>query len=852
MALDIGMAGRLRAEFPTALRGGQIIGYFQPELELSTGQLVGAELLARWEHPEFGTLQPARFTSIAEELGLMGEFTRLMLRQALGQHRAWVAAGWVVPVSVNIGPGSVADPDFPAALAQLLREEQVPGEMLVLEVSEETGTASASNQFFAELTELGVRVSLDDFGTGFASLESLGGWPINQLKLDRSIVAPVVGSPTFRAIVRTTIDLAHQLGIRVVAEGVESEALSFELRAVGCDIGQGYFLGRPMPAAAFTRWLNAPGTLALRLPSANYPQASRAVSEDGHGRWPGRAADRAARAVRSAIQPVGGARLAAVLAMFTVYGLWQVFNWGGREHQALIGDLAFVPVNGAAVVLAWRASRRRDLGSHVCRAWRLLSIAIALYLLGDLLQLVYEVQLHRRSYPTWADAAYLSFYPVAFCALIFFPGPRWSRSERLRLLLDMGAVFLGGALLIWYVDLGPAMAAGPHFTLVDVATYAYPVGDLLILFGVLTVLWRGAPKSSVMALRIFACGMLVYIAADLAYGYVTAHYTYLGGDPVDTLWLLALTLFYLAGACQLRTKPAAAIAPLPAPWAIPARPSFLPYLAIVTSCVLLTVVGLHSVRFNSLGGILLGTVVLAFTVGARQYIALQDYGRLAVRYQELAAIDGVTGLYNRRHFMEAAEAAFAHAQRLGQPFVALMIDVDRFKQINDLHGHTTGDQVLVDLARTCQENVRPDDIVGRYGGDEFIVMVPGITSLRAMKLADQLTRSGGRVFDRDGKPLAYSTSIGIAECPPGTDLSTLLMRADLAMYEAKQAGGGSWRVFGDSAAAERTGIEPTTAPLPAGHRPRWRPGASAAGQALSARRGPPGGLPISQPFPYCH
>src|ERR1700733_14502879 len=106
------VAARLRAEFPRALRDGQVIGHFQPEVELSTGQVVAAELLARWEHPELGILQPASFISLAEQLGLMRELSLEMLRQALIQHRAWVAAGWVIPVSVNIGPSCVADPDF--------------------------------------------------------------------------------------------------------------------------------------------------------------------------------------------------------------------------------------------------------------------------------------------------------------------------------------------------------------------------------------------------------------------------------------------------------------------------------------------------------------------------------------------------------------------------------------------------------------------------------------------------------------------------------------------------------------------------------------------------------------------
>jgi diguanylate cyclase (GGDEF)-like protein len=807
------LAAQLRAQFPRALRDRQVVGYFQPEVELSSGRLVAAELLARWEHPELGTLQPSVFIPLAEELGLMTELSLEMLRQALVQHRAWAAAGRLVPVAVNIGPGCVADPDFPAAVSRLLRDEQVPGQMISLEVSEETGTTAASARFFAQLAGSGVQISLDDFGTGFASLESLGGWPINELKLDRSIVRPIITSSSFRTIVATTIDLAHQLGVKVVAEGVESAAICSELRALGCDIGQGFYLGRPMSADAFTEWIRDPARLASRL-EAGYPQLIPAAPRpaDPHGRVSG-VAGRAVGELRRVVRRVGGGTLAAAALILVIYGLWQVFRWGGREHQAFIGDLAFVPVNGAAVVLAWRVSRRADLGSRTCRAWRLLSVAMFLYLLGDLLQFWYENVLHRRPYPTWADAAYLSFYVVAFCGLVSFPARRRSGTERLRLLLDLGTVFTGGAVLIWYLALGPALGSGPHFDLLDLVTYAYPVGDLLLLFGIVTLLWRGVPQSNVAALQIFAGGLLIFIAADISYDYITVHSTYLGGDPVDTLWMLALTVVCISAASQLHATPSGTLVPPPDP--APGRTSFLPYAAVVSSYALLAFVGLRSVGFNPLGGILLGALVLTFMVSTRQYVAVRDYGRLAVRYQQLAAIDGITGLYNRRHFMETAEAAFAHARRIGHPFAALMIDVDNFKRINDVHGHIAGDQVLAELAQVCREHVRPEDIVGRYGGDEFIIMVPGITSLRAIQLADQLTRRITRFHGSDGKPLGYSASIGIAECPPDGNLTTLLMHADLAMYEAKQAGGGGWRIFGDAAGNEQAGSGvPAQSPSP--------------------------------------
>jgi diguanylate cyclase (GGDEF)-like protein len=805
------VAARLLAEFPHALASGQLVAYFQPEVELSSGRVAAVECLVRWEHPELGTLLPAVFARCAEELGLMGELTRLMLRLSLAQHRVWAAAGWSIPVSVNVGPDCAIDPEFPAVIVELLRSERVPGRMLTLEVSEQTGTAAVSATFFAQLAEAGVRVALDDFGAGFASLESLGGWPIDELKLDMSLVKPMATIASFRMIVRTTIDLAHQLGVKVVAEGVESEAVRSELHALGCDLAQGFLFGRPMSAGTLADWLREQDQLALRrgaLEGQTAPSVTEADAPDGAGHQVGGARRRLVRAGRRAVDQAGAPTLTAVLAMLAGYGLWQVFRWGGVSHQALIGDLAFVPVNSAAAICAWRVSRRQDLGRLTCRAWHLLSVALWLFLLGDGLQFVYENILHKQAYPTWADAAYLTFYVVAFAGLSCFPSRRHTGTERIRLLLDMGTVFVGGATFIWYVALGPAVAsAHGGFDLADLVTFAYPVGDLLLLFGVLSLLWRGAPRSSLVSLRIFATGLVVFIAADVSYDYITVHSTYLGGDPVDSLWFVALAIMWIAASCQLRAESQQDFATPPRDGA--AHPSVLPYLAVAASYLLLIVVGLESVAFNPLGAVLLGALVLTVLVSLRQFAALRDNGRLASRYRELASMDEMTGLYNRRHFMDLADGAFAHTQRLGLPLVALMIDVDHFKQINDLYGHATGDQVLADLARSCREQVRADDIAGRYGGDEFIIMIPGTTSLRAAQLAARLTGPPTRMTSSDGMPVSFTVSVGVAESVGCGDLPDLLARADLAMYEAKRAGGACWRIFD----GHRMGARPASSEL---------------------------------------
>jgi hypothetical protein len=229
------------------------------------------------------------------------------------------------------------------------------------------------------------------------------------------------------------------------------------------------------------------------------------------------------------------------VVILAIYGLWQVFRWGGHQHQALIGDLAFFLPNAAGGYCAWRVSRRTDLGRSTIRVWRLLSVAIWLYLLGDAIQLINEVILHQRPDPSWADAAYLAFYPVACAGFFAFPSRRRTRPERLRSLLDTGTVFVGGATVLWYVALGPAVASRPGFDLPDLVIFAYPIGDLLLLFGVLSLLWRGVPRASVLPLRIIATGMLMFIVADVTYvvGLHRVDFDSLGGvllhpgDPGD-------------------------------------------------------------------------------------------------------------------------------------------------------------------------------------------------------------------------------------------------------------------------------------------------------------------------------
>ena len=182
-------------------------------------------------------------------------------------------------------------------------------------------------------------------------------------------------------------------------------------------------------------------------------------------------------------------------------------------------------------------------------AWRLLAVASPLYLGGDVAQTVYEAQ-GNFPFPSVADALYLSFYPLMLWGLLRFPaGPR-DRGARIRLMLDLAVVALGGGMIVTYVVLGPTLRQGGADALANVVSVAYPVGDLILLVGLGSVVLRRTALSSVRALQFMAAGLLFFVSADMVYGYIQLHSTYQGGDPVDSLWMVAIALFAVAGSAQ--------------------------------------------------------------------------------------------------------------------------------------------------------------------------------------------------------------------------------------------------------------------------------------------------------------
>jgi diguanylate cyclase (GGDEF)-like protein len=250
---------KLLGELRRALDHDELVLHFQPKVALSSGRVIGVEALVRWEHPERGLLGPHEFLGLAERTGVIADITRWVVDAAVRQCASWRRSGVELPVAVNLAAANIVDTTLPESVAHILQRWEVPGRLLECEISEDTvmGDPRRAGDVLERLRDLGVRLSLDDFGTGHSSLSYLKRLPLDEVKIDRSFVIGMADDPSDAAIVRSTIDLARHLGLEVVAEGVETSEVLDVLAALQCDVAQGFLLSRPLPAAEFDGWLAA-------------------------------------------------------------------------------------------------------------------------------------------------------------------------------------------------------------------------------------------------------------------------------------------------------------------------------------------------------------------------------------------------------------------------------------------------------------------------------------------------------------------------------------------------------------------------------------------------------------------
>jgi diguanylate cyclase (GGDEF)-like protein/PAS domain S-box-containing protein len=256
----------LSGELRQAINENKLTIEYQPKLHLTSQTIKSVEALARWRHERLGYVPPTEFVTHAEQTGLIHDLSRWSLEAALTQLAAWHSTGYQLNVAINLSARMLHSDSMIELAKAMLRDFAVPPHLLTMEITESALVVDpdVAKANVRKLHDLGVRLSIDDFGTGYSSLSLLQQLPLNELKIDKSFVLDMLNSHANTVIVRSTIDLAHNLGLEVVAEGVESFQHIEALAGLGCDMAQGYFIARPLPGNLFKQWLDSTGWAVKR------------------------------------------------------------------------------------------------------------------------------------------------------------------------------------------------------------------------------------------------------------------------------------------------------------------------------------------------------------------------------------------------------------------------------------------------------------------------------------------------------------------------------------------------------------------------------------------------------------
>jgi diguanylate cyclase (GGDEF)-like protein/PAS domain S-box-containing protein len=257
---NLSMSGELRQ----AMDEDELALFFQPQIDVATGKLTGAETLLRWDHPRYGMVSPDEFVSLAEQTGLIRPLTRWVIGKSLKQLETWQESGLDIGLSINLSPRNLHETGLAQSITELMEKRELRPELITLEITEDAIMTDPERALAAirHLKECGVRLAIDDFGTGYSSLAYLKALPVDELKIDKSFVMHMSDDSNDEVIVRSTIDLAHNLGLSVVAEGVESDLHLQTLRGLGCDVGQGFHIGHPLRIEEFHQWMENRNTIS--------------------------------------------------------------------------------------------------------------------------------------------------------------------------------------------------------------------------------------------------------------------------------------------------------------------------------------------------------------------------------------------------------------------------------------------------------------------------------------------------------------------------------------------------------------------------------------------------------------
>jgi diguanylate cyclase (GGDEF)-like protein len=458
-------------------------------------------------------------------------------------------------------------------------------------------------------------------------------------------------------------------------------------------------------------------------------------------------------------------------AYFAVYVGWFMFSGSTGDTRTFISDGAYLPLGVAGIVLAGRTAVR-SRRSRDRLVWALIALALLFREQGDGTWWWLEAVRHQSPFPSLADVGYSGFYPVLIAALALMPVRKQTRRASVANLLDVLAMVGGAFMLVWYLALGAAVQAGLD-SLEHALNISYPLWDLLLLLAAGRIVLRGSDPRWTNATRWLVAGACSFVVADVGFGYLSTTDGFTGGGWLDLFWVGALLCFALAAPSRPATRAASSDADR--------HVHLLPVVAIIASYAVVAKVAV-GLPLYPVGGVLIADLVITIVVVIRQLLAVADHRALAQTYRAAASTDALTGLSSRNHFLDEARIALgAHGGRCA----LVMVDLDHFKNVNDQYGHLVGDSALQAVAAHLRAATREVDLVARFGGDEFVVLLVGLDTADADAVVARIADGSCHLDEPD---LVLSVSIGWS-CS-STDLTRLLSHADVALYAAKAAGRG--------------------------------------------------------------
>ena len=476
------------------------------------------------------------------------------------------------------------------------------------------------------------------------------------------------------------------------------------------------------------------------------------------------------------------ASLSALLVVYVAFVVWFFTNDATTMRQTAVADLTYVVVGVLVTWLAWAAHVHAS-ALRARRGWALFAAAMGARVLADVSWFWIEVVEHGEPFPSVADVGYAASYLLMFAAVWSLGAPRRGLDRR-SLALDLTTVVAGSFVLVWYLLLDEITRSSNPF-LQQVLAIGYPVGDGLLLMACAALLLRRPEWLSTRALAVLIAGLLLWASADIAWTTLSLGDNYVGGDWLDLVWLGAIVCWGVAADTTRRD--------------VESRTRALPLVRVEQLVPLVgvamgygtLVAKLDDARFASFGVAVLGSLLIGLLLAARQSAVKRDHVALLARYYELATIDDLTRLLRRDALIVEADRALVHAKNSNSPVSVLMIDVDRFKQVNDAYGHAAGDAVLMTVSELCRGVRRAGDVMGRFGGDELIAVLPGTDEHAALGVAQRLIQAvAARPTVIDGHHVPVTLSIGVADSGGDEPLLALLARADAALYRAKAGGRG--------------------------------------------------------------